>query len=79
MTINEKAKINLLLTIGKNIRRIRKSKNLTQADLAFKLDADTSKIGRTERGEYDFRISSLLVIATGLEVNICDLIISKTS
>lgn len=79
MSIEEEKKKSLLLTIGENIRRIRKSKDLTQADLAFKLNADTSKIGRTERGEYDFKISSLLAIAKGLDVNICDLLISKSS
>jgi len=74
MLIDEVIKQNLLLRVGKNIRRIRKSKNMTQADLAFKLNADPGKIGRTERGEYDFKISSLLLIAKGLGVDICDLI-----
>lgn len=74
MAINEDLKKQLLKSIGNNIRSIRKSKNMTQADLAFKLEADASKIGRTERGEYDFKISSLLVIANGLDVQLSDII-----
>ena len=69
----------LLMTIGENIRRIRKSKKMTQADLAFVLNAYPGKVGRTERGEYDFKISSLFVIAEGMDVDICELLISKTS
>ncbi len=71
---NDAEKKQLLLSIGENIRRIRKSKKMTQADLAFMLNADPGKIGRTERGEYDFKISSLIIIAKGLNISICQLL-----
>ena len=74
MPLDEAIKQELLNIVGNNIRRIRKSKSMTQADLAFKLNVDPGKIGRTERGEYDFKISSLLFIAKGLDVDICELI-----
>jgi len=74
MPLNSEEKKSLLTTIGENIRRIRKSKNMTQADLAFTLDAYPGKVGRTERGEYDFKISSLFVIAEGMDVDICELL-----
>lgn len=78
MGITIKNKKDLLLTIGKNIRRIRKEKNMTQADLAFALNAYPGKVGRTERGEYDFKISSIFIIAKGLDVNICELLEQNT-
>ncbi len=71
---NDAEKKQLLLSVGENIRRIRKSKKMTQADLAFVLNADPGKIGRTERGEYDFKFSSLIVIAKGLNISICKLL-----
>ena len=74
MAVNEDMKRQLLISIGNNIRRIRKSKCMTQADLAFKLNADPGKVGRTERGEYDFKISSLLLLANGLGVQLSDII-----
>ncbi len=74
MSLNDEDKRRLLLTIGSNIRKIRKLKKMTQADLAFVLGADPGKIGRTERGEYDFKISSLTIIAQGLDVDICRLL-----
>jgi len=77
MKFSTKEKKALLLTIGENIKRIRKSKNMTQADLAFLLDAYPDKVGRTERGKYDFKISSLFLIAKGMEVDICDLLLKE--
>ena len=74
MPLDTKIKQEILNIVGTNIRRIRKSKKMTQADLAYKLSVDPGKIGRTERGEYDFKISSLLFIAKGLNVDICDLL-----
>ncbi len=79
MAKNSTEKKALLMTIGGNIRRIRKSKNMTQADLAFALNAYPGKVGRTERGEYDFKITSLFIIAEGMGVDICDLLLDKTS
>ncbi|MCF6366569.1 MAG: helix-turn-helix domain-containing protein [Bacteroidales bacterium] len=70
MSLNDSSKKELLKSIGENIRKVRKSKNMTQADLAFKLNVDPGKIGRTERGEYDFKISSLAVIAQGLDIDL---------
>ena len=77
--INEKIKQEFLIEFGKNIKRIRKEKNLTQKELAVKLDADKQKISRMECGLYDFQISSLLIIAYGLEVEINELLKIKNS
>lgn len=74
MPAEKKIKQEILNIVGSNIRKVRKSKNMTQVELADKLKVDPGKIGRTERGEYDFKISSLIYIARGLDVKICELL-----
>lgn len=46
--------------VGKNVRRARKLKRLTQEELAFEAEVDLTYIGGIERGE---RNPSLLVMA----------------
>jgi len=59
-----------LKRIGDNIRKYRKAKSMTQADLAFACgDKDWSQISRMERGLVNFTISYLLLVAKVLEVN----------
>ena len=72
--LNEKIKNEFLIEFGKNIRKIRRRKNLTQNDLAIRLNGDKQKISRLERGLYDFKISSLLVIAYGLDIQVGELL-----
>ena len=72
-TLNKNIKQQFLDEFGKNLRAIRKQKDLTQVDLALKINGDESKIGRIERGLYDFRISSLLILAKSLEIKVEDL------
>ena len=63
-----------LKDFGKNLRELRQKQNLTQVELASKCNVDVKKIGRTERGEYNFKIASLIVIANGLNVEIHELL-----
>ena len=63
-----------LKDFGENIRKIRKEKNMTQCELAYKCNATQEKISRTERGKYNFKISSIVIIAKGLEVPLCKLL-----
>ena len=70
---NEKIKDQFLIEFGKNIKRIRKQKKLTQIELAMRINGDNNKISRIERGLYNFKISSLLVIAEVLDVEIEEL------
>jgi transcriptional regulator with XRE-family HTH domain len=59
-----------LKIIGKNIRKYRLAKGLTQNDLAFSCgDKDWSQISRMERGLVNFSISYLFLVAEMLEVS----------
>jgi transcriptional regulator with XRE-family HTH domain len=48
------------LTVGRNVKRLRKQKKLTQEQLAFEAEIDLTYVGGIERGK---RNPSLLVIA----------------
>ena len=60
--------------IGKNLRRIRLEKGLSQQDLANRCDVERAKISRIENAAEDFMLSTLLELANALEVNINQLI-----
>jgi len=71
--INVKNK-GLIKAVGNRIRELRKSKNLSQADLSHEADIPLSQIGRLERGETNPTISTLYVLAQALKVELKDLI-----
>lgn len=60
--------------LGKRIKQIRESKNLSREDVAFMCNFSGSYMGMIERAEYDFKISKLYNIAKALDVNICELL-----
>jgi transcriptional regulator with XRE-family HTH domain len=62
-----------LKKLGEQVRELRKSKKLTQADVAFELDLPLSQIGRIERGESNFSVSYVPSIAKVLKVKPKDL------
>ncbi|MBN2893437.1 MAG: helix-turn-helix transcriptional regulator [Bacteroidales bacterium] len=72
--INEEAVERFLKAFGDNVKRIRLEKNMTITALANKCNASAKKISRTEKGEYDFKISSMMIIANGLDVKLIDLL-----
>ena len=59
--------------VGENIRKIRISKGLTQADLADALDVTTAAISRYELGQRELRFEQVELIANLLEVSVFDL------
>lgn len=61
------------INLGKRIKEIRESKNLSREDIAFKAGFSGSYMGMIERAENDFKISKLYKIAKALEVDIKDL------
>ena len=73
-TVNENTKNDFLTKFGKHIKQLRKARHLSQSELAERCRSNIKKIGRTERGEYDFKISSLIVLAKGLNVDIKELL-----
>ena len=56
-------------SIGKNIRKYRKERNLRQGDLAEKTELSTNYIGMVERGEKLPSVESLISIANALEIS----------
>lgn len=60
--------------IGLNIKSLRVKKELKQRDLADFAQLNIDSIGKIERGEQNFTISSLLAIAEVLKVSPKDLL-----
>lgn len=55
--------------IGARLRRIRKEKGLTQKLLADETGLEEAHIGRIERGEIDCKLSTLLCVCRGLDID----------
>ena len=66
----------ILLKLGNNLRQIRKSKNLSQEELANKADIQRSQVARIERGEINPTITTLVIIAEVLEIEVQSLLLS---
>ncbi|GFI61520.1 hypothetical protein IMSAG049_00679 [Clostridiales bacterium] len=60
--------------IGKMIVYIRKSKGLTQEELALECRMSVAHLGNIERGKVNTTIRTLSRIANGLEVDMANLI-----
>lgn len=63
-----------LKLLGEKIRRIRLSKNLTQAELANQIGKDQQSIQRLESGKVNPSFLYLLEISKGLEINITEIV-----
>ncbi|HEF5238127.1 helix-turn-helix domain-containing protein [Bacillus paranthracis] len=61
---------NLINVIGSQIRILRKNKNLSQEELAFKAGFHPTYIGQVERGEKNLTVSSLNMITTALDITL---------
>ena len=60
----------LAIVLGRNIRKTRKEKNLSQEKLALMCGLDRSYMGRIERGEVNITVLKLYEISKVLEVDI---------
>ena len=69
-----KSKNEIIITIGKRIRKRRISNGWTMMDLAFETDMEYRQIGRIERGETNFTIGTLLKISAVLGISLKDLV-----
>lgn len=67
-------KSKVLLTIGSNIKKLRKAKGMTQDELAEKIDVHSTTIGRTEIGSINISVLKLEKIANALNVEVKDLL-----
>ena len=63
--------------IGKRIRKYRKLKNLSQEQLAEKINISTTHMSHIETGSTKLSLQVLVDLATILEVNTDDLIFEK--
>lgn len=59
---------------GSRLRELRKSRNLTQLQMAVNFGIDRSYISDVERGRKSISLPTLEVIALGLEVSLSDLL-----
>lgn len=60
----------LSLRIGNNIRRLRKRQNLTQAELAEKVDLSEKSVQRIEKGKQHSDLRRLETIANALDSDV---------
>ena len=58
----------LIKAFGENFRKVRESKNLTQEELAYRCELPLSQVGRIERGVHSPTLSTLYILADGLDV-----------
>ena len=65
----------ILNQLGSRIREIRKTKKMTQDDLADKCNFEKGNLSRIETGQTNLTIRSLLRISNALEVPIATLFI----
>lgn len=63
----------LLKAFGRGLAEIRKSKGLTQRQLAEKVDMSVVTIAYLETGERWAKITTLKKLANSLDVRVCDL------
>ncbi len=59
---------------SKNLEYLRKSKNMTQSELATKINVDQTTIGRWEDGNREPTVGNVVNIATVFNISIPDLL-----
>lgn len=62
-----------LRILGDQIRKVRKTRGLTQEQLAHEAEIDRSYMGGVERGERNITFTMLCRIATALETDVAGL------
>ncbi|MFN7911036.1 MAG: helix-turn-helix domain-containing protein [Bacteroidota bacterium] len=62
-----------LIKLGEKIRLLRLERNMTQLDLAIKINNYAEQIGRIERGELNSSICTLKLICSGLKIELKEL------
>ena len=57
-----------LIALGRRVRELRLSRNMTQEDLGFLVGNSGKQIGRIERGEHNVTTSMIYQISKALEI-----------
>lgn len=71
--MNNNRDIYFIKRFGKNLRKIRKDKNMSQETLAIHADTSRSQIARIERGEINPTITTINRFAEALQIDIQNL------
>ena len=61
------------IKFGKRVIELRKTKGITQEELAYRCDIQRSYMGVIERGEKSVTLNTIEKIAAGLELSITEL------
>ena len=69
-TMNNNRDIDFIQQFGKNLRKIRKDKKMSQEDLAINADTSRSQVARIERGIINPTITTVNKFAEALQVDI---------
>lgn len=64
----------ILIKFGEKVRDLRKKKELSQEQLAFKADMHRTYIGMIERAEKNISLSNIYKIALALNVSMAELL-----
>ncbi len=64
----------IISRFGKNLKRVRTEKGLTQEELANDAEIPINQVGRIERGEIKTTIGTAALIASVLKVDLTDLL-----
>lgn len=65
----------LLVTIGKHIKKIRASKNMTQNRLALECDLEKASLSRIEAGKVNTTVKTLDKISDALDIEVSELFV----
>ncbi len=60
--------------VGANVKRRRIMKNISQQELAYRLEIDKSNLIRIEKGRTNPTLKTLLKISLALDISICELV-----
>lgn len=72
--MDKKTENQTLVEFGKKIQQLRKSKNISQEDLADMVSNHRTYIGMIERGERNPTLTTIVKIAQVLKVEVGDLL-----
>jgi len=72
VTTNPRLPNHQVATIGGRLRRLRKERNLTQAELARQIGIQQSDLSRMEKGEYRVSLDNLFKILSVFDVQVAE-------
>lgn len=67
-SVKETKNEEFIIAFGKNLRKLRKSKNLSMEQLAHLCNIEYSQISRIELGQINTTLNTIKILADGLEI-----------